>query len=145
MTAFFKVLLRGIIVTVLLPLILVVWVGYGVYCLITFIVMFIKNTIVFFMGGSLNDDMKEDIESKKILLEAEQAKANQEQLINNMNNVFGAMAQQMQQFAQQNNIQPQNPTPAIENSQPETIEYTDIPSEESNVNEEGGNDDGQSY
>lgn len=145
MTAFFKVLLRGIIVTVLLPLILIVWVGYGVYCLITFVVMFIKNTIVFFMGGSPNDDMKEDIESKKMLLEAEQAKANQEQLVNNMNNVFGAMAQQMQQFAQQNNIQPQNPTPAIENSQPETIEYTDIPSEESNVNEEGGNDDGQSY
>lgn len=142
MLSFFKVLLRGIIVTVLLPLILVVWVLYGVYCLITFIVMFIKSTVLFFMGDSINDELKEDIEAKRMLLEKEQAQSEQQQFYSNMNNMLGAMAQQMQQqFQQQNPGFNPNPAPQVETQQPETIEYKDVPSQEPvDTNEEGGND-----
>lgn len=142
MLSFFKVLLRGIIVTVLLPLILVVWVLYGVYCLITFIVMFIKSTVLFFMGDSINDELKEDVEAKRMLLEKEQAQSEQQQFYSNMNNMLGAMAQQMQQqFQQQNPGFNPNPAPQVETQQPETIEYKDVPSQEPvDTNEEGGND-----
>ena len=67
MLSFLKVFARGIICTVLLPVILLVWVLYGVYCLIAFMVVFVKNIILFFAGENPAGDMKEDIEAKKIL------------------------------------------------------------------------------
>ena len=72
MLHFFKVLLRGIVTTVLLPVILLVWAVYAAYCLVAFIVMLIKSLIVFFAGDSASGEMKEDIEAKRILLEKEQ-------------------------------------------------------------------------
>ncbi len=59
MSSFFKIFIRGIIVTLCLPL-------YTVYLVIVYVVFFFRNTVVFFMGGSI-DDTKEDIEAKRIL------------------------------------------------------------------------------
>lgn len=158
MLNFFKVFGRGVITTVLLPLILLVWVLYGVYCLIVFIVMFIKSTVLFFMGDSIKADLPEDVEAKRILLENEQAQSNQQQFYSNMNTVLGAMAQQMQQNIpnQQPNYQQgisQEPTNLFPTPEPETIEYQDVPevsevAEEEKLeenSEEGGSDDVQSY
>lgn len=66
MGSFFKVFLRGIIVTICLPLIVVFLALYTVYLLIAFLIMFIRNAIIFFRGGSIMDT-KQDVEARKIL------------------------------------------------------------------------------
>lgn len=66
MSSFLKIFLRGIVVTLCLPLIVAFIAIYTVYLVIVYIVFFFRNTIVFFMGGSI-DDTKEDIEAKRIL------------------------------------------------------------------------------
>jgi hypothetical protein len=71
MLQFLKVFLRGIITTVLLPVIALIWVLYAVYCIGVFVVMFFKGVIDFFKGNSFNPDMVEDLESRRMLLEKE--------------------------------------------------------------------------
>lgn len=66
MGEFLKVFLRGIIVTLLLPFIIVFLALYTVYCVIVFLIMLIRNIIVFFMGGS-TQKMKQDEEAIKLL------------------------------------------------------------------------------
>ena len=160
MLSFLKVFVRGIVCTVLLPLILVVWVLYGVYCLIAFLVMLVKSIVVFFAGGSAAGEMKEDIEAKRILLEAEQAKVEQAQVMNMMYQNMAAQQQMMQQQMMQQNMpqpavmpapdvapQPQpaqfdstNLEPAQEEPSNEGVLENDQP-----ANEEGGNNNDQSY
>lgn len=67
MSSFFKTFFLGILITVLLPLILVLLAIFFVYCLIVFIIMGIRNIIVFFSGGSPNGDLPEDIQAKRII------------------------------------------------------------------------------
>ena len=148
MLSFLKVFARGIICTVLLPLILAVWVLYGVYCLIAFMVMLVKSVIVFFAGGNAAGEMPEDIEAKRILLEAEQAKVEQAQVVNMM---YQNMSNMMQQTMPQPAVMPTpQPQPAqfdqpVQESTPEQS-FENVESEqEINNEEEGGNDDGQSY
>ena len=66
-----KVFGRGVLVTVLLPFILLVWVLYGVYCIGLFIFMFFKSTIEYFQGKSFDADLPEDLEARRLLLEQE--------------------------------------------------------------------------
>lgn len=66
MSSFFKIFIRGIIVTLCLPFIVAFLALYTVYLVIVYVVFFFRNTVVFFMGGSI-DDTKEDIEAKRIL------------------------------------------------------------------------------
>ena len=66
-----KVFGRGILVTVLLPFILIIWVLYAVYCIGLFIFMFFKSTIEYFQGKTFNAELPEDIEARRILLEKE--------------------------------------------------------------------------
>ena len=66
-----KVFGRGILVTVLLPFILLIWVLYGVYCIFLFIFMFFKSTIEYFQGKTFDAELPEDLEAKRILLEKE--------------------------------------------------------------------------
>lgn len=113
MLSFLKVFARGIICTVLLPLILAVWVLYGVYCLIAFIVMLIKSIFVFFAGGSAAGEMKEDIEAKRILLKAEQAKVEQAQVMNMMYQNMATQQQMMQQQMMQQQASQVASQPAI--------------------------------
>ncbi|MCQ2801232.1 MAG: hypothetical protein MJ222_01050 [Bacilli bacterium] len=158
MLSFLKVFARGIICTVLLPLILAVWVLYGAYCLIAFMVMLVKSIIVFFAGGNAAGEMKEDIEAKRILLEAEQAKVEQAQVMNMMYQNMAVQQQMMQQQMMQQGIpQPAMPTPEPA-PQPQPAQFDpfipdEVPKqplpgaeEEQPINNgEGGNDNGQSY
>lgn len=159
MLSFLKVFARGIICTVLLPLILAVWVLYGVYCLIAFMVMLVKSIIVFFAGGNAAGEMKEDIEAKRILLEAEQAKVEQAQVMNMMYQNMAVQQQMMQQqMMHQGMPQPAamptpEPAPQPQPAQFDPFIPDEVPeqpllgSEEGQPinNGEGGNDNGQSY
>ena len=71
MLQFLKVFGRGVLVTVLLPVIALVWVLYGVYCIGLFIFMFFKSTIEYFQGKSFNADLPEDLEARRMILEKE--------------------------------------------------------------------------
>ena len=71
MLQFLKVFGRGVLVTVLLPVILLVWVCYGIYCIGVFVVMFFKGVIDYFQGKSFNADLPEDLEARRLLLEKE--------------------------------------------------------------------------
>ena len=79
-----KVFGRGILVTVLSPLILLIWVLYGVFCIFLFIFMFIKGTIGYFRGDNIGSDLKEDLEAKRMLLEAEKADDQAKKMLNAM-------------------------------------------------------------
>jgi hypothetical protein len=72
MLQFLKVFGRGVLTTVLLPVILLVWVLYGVYCIGLFIFMFFKSTIEYFQGKTFNAELPEDLEARRIILEKEQ-------------------------------------------------------------------------
>ena len=104
-----KVFLRGIITTLLLPVIVLVWVGYGVYCIFIFVFMFFKGVIDYFRGKSFNADLPEDLESRRILLEKEKQEAQSKEMMNMVyNNVFGQGRVLTPEAAEQN-YQPQNP------------------------------------
>lgn len=106
MLSFLKVFARGVICTVLLPLILLVWVLYGVYCLITFIVMLFKSIILFFAGDNAAGELPEDIEAKKLLLEREQSQLEQAQVMSMMYQNMAVQQQMMQQAMGQQFNQP---------------------------------------
>lgn len=84
MLSFLKVFARGIVVTLLLPLILLVLVLYGVYCLCLFVFMFFKGVIDFFKGKNTNADLPEDLEARRIVLEKEKTDAQAKEMLNIM-------------------------------------------------------------
>ena len=129
MGEFLKVFLRGLIVTLLLPFIAIFLVLYTVYCTIVYLIMLVRNTIVFFMGGSINK-MKQDQEAIKLL----ETKATTEQNMSEM--LAGLMHTAIQQnpeavqaMAQQqiaaNKMQSVQPTP----TQPEEVKTIDVKTE----------------
>lgn len=130
-----KVFLRGIVTTVLLPLILLVWVGYGVYCVFIFIFMFFKGVIDYFMGKSFNADLPEDLESRRMLLEKEKRDEQAKDMMNMMyQNVFGQGRVITPEGAQQE-YQDQNPY-----NPPEEVPLNEEPQPEPEVNEEPQDD-----
>lgn len=116
MVSFLKVFARGVICTVLLPVILVVWVLYGAYCLVAFVIVFIKNVILFFTGENPTGDLKEDIEAKRILLEKEQAQVEQAQVMSMMYQNMASQFAQPQRAPQpaNNDFDPFSPDPVEE-------------------------------
>lgn len=150
MLSFLKVFARGVICTVLLPVILLVWVLYGVYCLIAFMVVFVKNVILFFAGENPTGDMKEDIEAKKILAEKERAQVEQAQVMSMM---YQNMAAQQQMYGQPQPapVQPAPQAQPVENDfDPFTPDPVEAPLPETESSEEqqideGEPNDGQSY
>ena len=79
-----KVFVRGIIVTLLLPFILVAWILYGVYCIGLFIFMFVKTTIEYFKGLSFNAELPEDVEARRIVLEKEKRDEQAKEMLSSM-------------------------------------------------------------
>lgn len=71
MLQFLKVFGRGVLTVILLPVILLIWVLHGIYCIGLFIFMFFKSTVDYFKGGSFNAEMTEDLEARRMLLEKE--------------------------------------------------------------------------
>ena len=162
MLSFLKVFLRGIICTVLLPFILLIWVIYGVYCLIAFFVMLIKSIILFFAGDNAAGELKEDIEAKRIILEAEQNQLQQTQAMNmfyqnavNQQPMYGQQTMQQPLMPQQPNFAQQttlekpsfeqtNPQQSFDPFIPDDVPEKPLPTEESNIEERAVNND-ESY
>lgn len=120
MLSFLKVFARGIIVTLLLPIIVLVLACYMVYCLVLFVVMFFKAVIGFFKGNNINADLPEDLEAKRIVLEKEKTDAQAKEALNM---IYQGMAQGMAQ-ATFNQAQPQ---PQV---RPDVIDYLASENEE---------------
>lgn len=76
MAEFFKTVLFGLLYIVLSPFIVLLLAIYFIYCLLVFIYMSIRNLIIFFTGGTVNGDLSEDIQAKRILQERLEAKNN---------------------------------------------------------------------
>lgn len=139
MLGFLKVVLRGLLSIVLLPVILLVWISYGIYCLVLFLIMFVKSTILFFKGESGIEDLPEDIESKRILLEKEQAQDNATQMMSAMyQTAMNTLAAQQAMLNQ--NQQPAQQIPETEVS-PIDVNTQDLETEEPQTEEGVNNDD----
>ena len=105
MLSFLKVFGRGIVTTLLLPVIALVLALYMAYCLILFVVMFFKGVIGFFKGNNINADLPEDLEARRIVLEKEKTDTQAKDALNMM---YQSMAQGMAQAAlNQAQTQPQ--------------------------------------
>ena len=113
MLSFLKVFARGLIVTLLLPVIVLVLAVYMVYCLILFVVMFFKAVIGYFKGNNINADLTEDLEARRIILEKEKSDA---QAKNALNMIYQGMAQGMAQAA----MNQAHPQPQV---RPDVIDY----------------------
>ena len=155
MLSFLKVFVRGIVCTVLLPLILAVWVLYGVYCLIAFMVMLVKSIIVFFAGGSATGEMEEDRKARELILKNEQAQVDQARAMNMFYQNMAAQQMMQQPMAQpavmpaDNPVQqqPVQPQPAqFEPFIPDPVKEPPLPGTEVQqpIEDKGDSDDGQS-
>ena len=74
MKLFLKTLGYGALYIVLSPAIAAVLVFYFIYCVGIFLFQAIRNTIVFFSGGTVGGDLAPDVEAKKILLQKQRDK-----------------------------------------------------------------------
>ena len=133
MFGFLKVFGRGVLYTVLLPFIVLIWVLFTVYNIFVFIVMFFISVIKWLKGGSPFADTKEDVQAKKLLLERQNQAATTEQTEQNKDALIAALAsaviqstnQQNQGTEQAQNVQTYDAYPAqeIESSEPNQIEH----------------------
>ena len=133
MFGFLKVFGRGVLYTVLLPFIVLIWVLFTVYNIFLFIVMFFISVIKWVKGGSPFADTKEDVQAKKLLLERHNQAATTEQTQQNKDALIAALAsaviqstnQQNQSTEQTQNVQTYEAYPAqeIESSEPTQIEH----------------------
>lgn len=110
-----KVFGRGVLVTVLLPFIVLIWALYGIYCIGLFIFMFFKTTIEYFQGKTFDATLPEDLEARRLLLEQEQK---QEQ-------AKDALSMMYQQAMTQTIYPPNEPQ-----RQPDTHRYDENPQDE---------------
>lgn len=131
-----KVFARGIIVTLLLPVIVLVWVLYAVYCIGLFIFMFIKTTIEYFKGLSFNADLPEDIEARKIVLEKEKRDEQAKEMLSSM--YENSLAQQQARMFNE-------PSENQENPQEKPDFLDEITNDEPLEEEEDYHDDSGSY
>ena len=84
MLSLLKVFVRGIVVTLLSPIILLILVLYGVYCIGLFIFMFFKGVIDYFRGKTFNADLPEDLEARRMLLQKEKQEEQAKDMLNMM-------------------------------------------------------------
>mgnify|MGYP003336338142 CR=1 FL=1 len=136
MSDFLKVFVRGIIITLALPLIAAFFALYLVYLCVVYLVMLIRNAIVFFMGGSIME-MKQDVEAKKIMIQQNNtAQSMTETLADLMHSAIAqnpeavqAMAQQqmaMNRAAEAAKQETQEAAPQVTTSKPLEIEATPV-------------------
>ena len=131
-----KVFLRGIIVTLLLPLILAALAIYAVYCIGLFLFMFVKTTIEYFKGLSFNTDLPEDLEARKIVLEKEKRDEQAKDMLSSM--YENSIAQQQANLYNQ-------PTQTFENPEENKDFLDEITSDEPAQKEEDYDDNSSSY
>ena len=143
MISFLKVFGKGVLYTVLLPFIILIWALFTVYCIFLFIYYFFRNNIIWLKGGSPFADTKEDAEAKRILLERQSQQANAQQNDQYKDALIAtlasAVAAQSQNAAQQ---QPQENIPAVDVFPSEQIEHQEPTQLENYLdNQEGEKED----
>lgn len=141
MLGFLKVFGKGILYTILLPFIILIWALFTVYCVFLFIYSFCKNTIIWLKGGSPFGDTKEDVEAKRILLEQQNQQANaqtnnqyKDALIATLASAVAAQAQSGQQ------PQPQQNADAVDVFPTQEIDYEEPSQLENYLDEEKGDE-----
>lgn len=132
-----KVFGRGVLVTLLLPFIVLVWILYGVYCIGLFIFMFFKTTIEYFQGKTFDANLPEDLEARRLLLEQEQKEEQAKDALSMM------YQQAMTQTIYPPNEAPSQPNPQqyennSQNEEPQNEEY--LKSYEGDTQETTGDD-----
>lgn len=138
MSEFLKVFVRGIVITLLLPVIVAFFALYLVYLVIVYLIMLIRNAIIFFMGGSIMD-MKQDLEAKKVIAQQNNtAQSMSETLAGLMHSAIAQNPEAVQAMAQQQMAmnraaaeQPQ-PAPQVAAEAPLEIEETEVKEVEDN-------------
>lgn len=146
MFGFLKVFGRGVLYTILLPFILLIWVLFTTYNIFLFIVMFFISLVKWIRGGSPFADTKEDIEAKKILLERQNQAQVAPQPDQNKDALIAALAsaviqstnQQNQSSEQDQNVQTYEAYPAqeIDSSEPVQIEHFENEEEQEEIHED---------
>lgn len=139
MSEFLKVFIRGIVITLLLPVIVAFFALYLVYLVIVYLIMLIRNAIIFFMGGSIMD-MKQDLEAKRIIAQQNNtAQSMSETLAGLMHSAIAQNPEAVQAMAQQqmamNRAAAEQPQPATQVAAEAPLEI-----EETEVKEVEGND-----
>ncbi|GEM_PF-2739996 len=141
MIGFLKVFGKGVLYTVLLPFILLIWALFTVYCILLFIYTLFKSIIIWIKGSSPFADTKEDIEAKRILLERQnkqQASEAQQTSDQYKDALIATLASAVAAQSQAANNNQQNPAiPTVEAYQPEAIELQDSEQIEEYTNEKG--------
>ena len=87
MASFFKTFFLGMLITLLLPFIALLFAIFFVYCLIVFIYMSIRSIIIYFAGGRFLGDLPEDVKAKELIakrFETQAANAHPPQMGNNI-------------------------------------------------------------
>lgn len=142
MSEFLKVFLRGIVITLLLPVIVAFFAIYLVYLVVVYVVMLFRNAVVFFMGGSIMDT-KQDVEARKLAAQQkETAQTMTETLAGLMHSAIAqnpeavqAMAQQQMAMNRMNGAAQQSieqPVPQVTNEAPLEIDAQPVVEEEEN-------------
>lgn len=141
MIGFLKVFGKGVLYTVLLPFILLIWALFTVYCIILFIYTLFKSIIIWIKGSSPFADTKEDIEAKRILLERQnkqQASEAQQTSDQYKDALIATLASAVAAQSQAANNNQQNPAiPTVEAYQPEAIDLQEPEQIEEYTDEKG--------
>ena len=148
MKLFLKTLGYGALYIVLSPAIAALLVFYFIYCIGIFLFQAVRNTIVFFSGGTVGGDLAPDVEAKKILLQKQRDKLEEskpqpaqppQQNIYVFNGAVppGGFPQQQQSGSMQKPQLGQAPSPQIEQQKPKQIpeQAQEVVSEEPEVKE----------
>ena len=142
MIGFLKVFGKGVLYTILLPFILLIWALFTVYCIFLFIFYFFRNNVVWLKGGSPFADMKEDVKAKQILLEQqnkqETAQTNDQYKDALIATLASAVAAQSQQ---QQSPQPQQNVPTVDVFPTQELEHHEEPTQLEEYLEEKGDDE----
>lgn len=110
MVKLLKLFGKGILNTLLLPIYLIIWSLYAVYCFVCFIAMFFINVVEFFRGKNNDGELIEDLEARKILLEKEKADEQAKEIANIMyQNALAQAAINQQMSMNQTPITPVQP------------------------------------
>ena len=141
MIGFLKVFGKGVLYTVLLPFIILIWALFTVYCIFLFIYYFFRNNIIWLKGGSPFADSKEEVKAKQILLERQNQQNNSQQNDQYKDALIAtlasAVAAQSQNAAQQQ-AQPQERVPMVDVFPTEEIEQKEPSQLEQYLEEQEG-------
>lgn len=98
---FLKVFVRGIVVTLLLPFIALFLALYAAYLLVVFVIMFFRNTIVFFKGGTVKETKEDKIYQITMQQQAQMKQNAADQVADAMHQLIKEHPEEVKNLAEQ--------------------------------------------